>query len=119
MSEELKQVIVFRRDLRLGRGKAVVQGAHAALGAYERARSSRRAWVDEWDREGQRKIVVEVETLADLLALHERAKRVPLPCFLVTDAGLTEVPPGTVTALAIGPAPASAVDPLTGSLRLL
>jgi PTH2 family peptidyl-tRNA hydrolase len=114
-----KQVIVLRRDLKLGRGKAVVQAAHASVGAYERAVRSHRAWVEAWEGEGQRKVAVHVETLDELVALFERAKRVPLPCFLVADAGLTEVPPGTVTALGIGPAPSELVDRLTGSLPLV
>jgi PTH2 family peptidyl-tRNA hydrolase len=38
---------------------------------------------------------------------------------LVTDAGLTQVPPGTTTCLGIGPAEVKDVDPLTGDLGLL
>jgi len=119
VTDELKQVIVFRRDLKLSRGKVVVQGAHAALGAFERAQRSRREWVDTWSREGQRKIAVQVDSLDDLLDLHSRAQRIPLPCFLVRDAGYTEIPPGTVTALGIGPAPEDAMDRLTGDLKLM
>jgi len=42
-----------------------------------------------------------------------------IPYFLVRDAGLTQLSPGTATALGIGPARSREIDEITGDLKLL
>lgn len=120
MSEfRYKQVIVFRSDLRLSRGKTAAQAGHAAVSAAEEARKHRKEWFDGWFREGQCKIAVKVPNEKALTELSEQAKEMGLPCALIVDRGLTEIPPDTVTCLGIGPAPAERVDKITGKLPLL
>ena len=68
--------------------------------------------------EGQRKVVLKAPDLKALGLLKEKALREGLVAVLVKDAGLTEVEPGTVTVLGIGPAPDEAVDKVTGQLPL-
>ncbi len=116
---EYKQVIVFRSDLKLGRGKIAAQAGHAAVSAAEEAHKRHRTWWEAWLFEGQRKIAVKVKGEKELLDLETQAKELDLPNALIVDRGLTQVPEGTVTCLGIGPAPATAVDKLTGKLPLL
>ena len=112
-------VVVFRSDLHLSKGKAAVQAGHAAVSAAEEARKRHREWWEEWLYEGQRKIAVKVKTEKELIELEEQAKELGLPCALIVDRGLTEIPPNTVTCLGIGPAPSEKIDKLTGNLPLL
>lgn len=113
---EYKQCIIVRDDLKLSKGKLAVQVAHAAVSAYELAGGDvRRAWKEG----GQKKVVLRVATLHDLFELKESARRHGLPAVLITDAGLTEVPSGTITVLGIGPAEVNELDKLTGHLKLL
>jgi PTH2 family peptidyl-tRNA hydrolase len=120
MSEfRYKQIIAFRSDLKLSKGKAAVQAGHAAVSAAEDARKHHREWWESWLFEGQRKIAVKVKGEKELLALEEEAHVHGLPCVLIVDRGLTEIPPDTMTCLGIGPAPAERVDKLTGRLPLL
>jgi PTH2 family peptidyl-tRNA hydrolase len=114
-----KQVIVLRADLQMSKGKIAVQVAHAAVSAAEEARKKFTEWWRAWLKEGQRKIVVKVKSLEELLTLEQEAKDASLPHTLIEDRGLTEIPPGTVTCLGIGPAPAAKVDKITGELPLL
>jgi len=120
MSEfRYKQVIVFRSNLRLSKGKTAAQAGHAAVSAAEEARKHHREWFEGWSREGQCKIAVKVKNEEEMSELETRARERGLPYALVIDRGLTEVPPGTVTCLGIGPAPMEEVDKITHSLPLL
>jgi len=120
MSEfRYKQVIVFRSNLRLSKGKIAAQAGHAAVSAAEEARKYHREWWEAWLKEGQCKIAVKVKKEKELLDLEKQAKELGLPCALIIDRGFTEIPPGTVTCLGIGPAPAEKIDKITGMLPLL
>ena len=116
---EFKQVLVFRSDLKLSKGKIAVQAGHAAVSAAQEAHKRYRDWWEKWLFEGQRKIAVKVKDETQLLELEEQAKELGLPNALIVDKGLTEVPPGTTTCLGIGPIPAEKIDRLTGNLPLL
>ena len=116
---EYKQVLVFRQDLPLGKGKIAAQAGHAAVSAAQDAYTNQKKWWEAWLYEGQRKIVVKVKDEKELRELEEAAEEVGLPHALIVDAGLTEIPAGTVTCLGIGPAPADRVDRLTSQLKLL
>jgi len=116
---DYKQVLVFRADLKLSKGKLAAQAGHAAVSAAEEARKRHRTWWEAWLFEGQRKIAVKVKNEKELTELESQAKEMGLPTALIVDRGLTEIPEGTVTCLGIGPAPDGLMDRLTGKLPLM
>ena len=117
-----KQAIVLRRDIVMGRGKAAAQAAHASCMAVFNIIDSKNEewgeWLKMWRIEGQKKIVLRAENLGELEELYENALRLGLPASIVVDAGHTQLPPGTKTAIAVGPGPEELVDRITGRLKL-
>ena len=111
----MKQAIVARTDIGMGQGKLAAQVAHASLSAYEDTDDrTRRAWKGG----GQKKVVLKASGEDELFALADRAEREGIPNAIVRDAGHTQLEPGTVTALAVGPADEEVVDRVTGDLSL-
>ena len=111
----MKQAIVARTDLGMGQGKLAAQVAHGALSAYEDAdERTRRAWKGE----GQKKVVLKGSGESELFELADAAERAGLPHAIVRDAGHTQLDPGTVTALAVGPGDDADVDRVTGDLSV-
>jgi len=111
-----KQVIVIRSDLKMSKGKIAIQVSHASVSALEKAGKAK---MNVWKKEGQKKIALKVKTLEEMLVIKKKAEDSGLPVALITDAGLTELEPGTITALGIGPDDEKKIDKITGSLPLL
>lgn len=114
----LKQVIIVPQDVKMSKGKTASQVAHAAVHALDHHLAVV-TMVREWRRDGMTKIVLQVPTKEDLYPLIYQANQLGLPHGLIHDNGSTEVEPGSVTALAIGPGDATAIDSITGKLALL
>ncbi len=112
----MKQAIIVRTDLKMGKGKIAAQACHASLECYKRADKRK---IREWELFGQKKVVLKVSSEMELLELHTMAKATDLPCALITDAGHTQIEPSTRTCLGIGPGPDEEIDKLTGHLKLL
>ncbi|ELZ47973.1 peptidyl-tRNA hydrolase [Halorubrum californiense DSM 19288] len=111
----MKQAIVARTDIGMGEGKLAAQVAHASLSAYQDASERARK---KWQGEGQKKVVLKGDSESRLFALADKADKEGLPYAIVRDAGHTQLEPGTVTALAVGPARDDSVDRVTGDLSL-
>ncbi len=112
-------MIVVRRDLGMSCGKIAAQVAHASVMAALDAERKRSQEFSLWLQGGQKKVIVKVKTLSELQEVERKARESDLPVQVVKDMGLTEVPPGSVTCISIGPSTSSKLDPVTGSLRLL
>lgn len=111
-----KQCLVIRGDIKMSCGKISAQAAHAAIAAFERCdRETRERWLTE----GQKKVVLKVKDEKSLLELKTIAEARGIPAALIQDAGLTELPPGTTTALGLGPARTEEMDRITSDLPLL
>jgi len=111
-----KQCLIVRNDLKMSCGKRCAQAAHASVGAFEHAEKTlKKAWMSE----GQKKVVLKADDERTLHELKVIAEHAGISTSLIQDAGLTEIPPGTITALGLGPAKAEDLDRITGDLSLL
>ncbi|MCH1540997.1 MAG: aminoacyl-tRNA hydrolase [Candidatus Poseidonia sp.] len=111
--------LIVRQDLGLSTGKTAVQCAHAAVQCTLVARKSASRLFERWRAGGARKISLTTKDVESLHRLASAAQQANLIFHLVVDAGHTEVAPGTVTVLGIGPAPRRALDAIVGELSTL
>lgn len=114
-----QQVIAVRTDLKMSKGKACAQVAHASIASFLKAQQTRYSdWAQDWLQEGMQKVVVKVSSEKELLELFEQVKN-KFPAALITDAGHTQIAPGSKTCIGIGPAPENELKKFTGKLKLL
>jgi peptidyl-tRNA hydrolase, PTH2 family len=118
-AEEMKLVILVRNDLKLPKGKIGAQCGHAAVEAVLKQLDKSKDKVRKWRQEGQKKIVLKINSEGDLLKYMQQAKDQGINTALITDAGRTVVEPGTKTCLAIGPDLETEIDLVTGKLSPL
>lgn len=117
-SHDNKMVFVIRTDLQMGKGKVAAQCAHAAIMCYKRAAKETPQLLKQWELFGQTKVTVKGENLQVLDELESKAKSMGMVTAIVRDAGRTQVETGTPTVLGIGPAPTTAINEVTGHLKL-
>lgn len=142
MSERyLKQAIVVRKDLTMPTGKLAAMVAHAAMtfitsrlvASVEPAEGflvfpaspDERQWLSEFDpglehlqQVSFAKIVLAVDSEADLVAVEKAARAAKLTVHRVVDSGYSHNKPGTLTCIAIGPDWPENLDPVTGALKV-
>lgn len=115
---ECKLVLVVRNDLKMGKGKVAAQCSHASVLAYTQAQKKEPNLLKLWYLSGQRKVVVKIEDEKSLLKLRDESHRAGLLTSVIRDAGHTQVAPGSLTVMGVGPAPEELVDKVTGHLKL-
>ncbi|KAF6002846.1 Peptidyl-tRNA hydrolase protein 2, mitochondrial [Cyanidiococcus yangmingshanensis] len=115
--DDVKLVLVVRRDLKMTPGKIAAQCGHASVGAYKACNN--RNTLLAWERNGQPKIALRCSSLKELLAIERAAQQQRVPSFAVRDAGRTQIAAGTITVLALGPAEGAKIQRITGHLKLL
>jgi len=93
-----KQVIIIRKDLKMGCGKMCGQTAHGSILSMI---ISNQDVVNEWINEGMRKIVLKTNSLEELQDLNKLLTENNIKSTFVHDFGLTQVKNGTATTLAV------------------
>ncbi len=117
--DEYKQVILIRTDLKMGTGKKCAQSCHASLSSADLVRIKNKDVWKKWKNTGQKKVVLKISSMEELNEIVSNLEKKEILFFLVRDAGLTQLTPGTTTALGIGPALSETLDKVTGALKLL
>lgn len=116
--ENTKMVILVRSDLNMTKGKAAAQACHAVLAAYKDVFKRDPGLLAAWERSGQAKVTLKVESEEDLMGLVKKAREYGVTAQYIRDAGRTQVAPNTTTVAAVGPAPCNLLDLITGHLKL-
>ena len=111
------KMVIIANDIEMSCGKLAAQVAHAAVECAIMAYKKKRRIFKKWRNEGAKKIVV-VANEDEILMLEEKARKMKITTAMIRDAGLTELPPNTLTALAIGPDEEEKIDLLTKHLPL-
>lgn len=99
------------------KGKLAAQVAHASVNSVLNRVTDPR--VKLWLETGMAKIVVGCDSQDELFQLIEHTQMLYVPFTVIKDAGLTELEPGTMTCVAIGPDEDFKIDKITGELKLL
>lgn len=115
------------RELTRETGKIAAQCGHATLACYKSlVRESQKnpsgaaaKLLRRWEQRGQAKIAVQIKSQDEMLVLMGQARSLGVTAEVIADAGRTQIDPGSLTVLGVGPAPKSVVDKITGHLKLL
>ena len=109
--------LVVRNDLKMSKGKIAAQCGHAVqwltLNNYNK--NIMRAYLEGVHP----KIVLKVNSEAEMDHLHLTCKQKKISCYQVIDVGRTQVPPNSKTVLGIGPVKREKAPGIIKTLKLL
>ena len=121
--DDLKMVFLVRQDLKMGAGKIAAQVAHAAVGLFDDIISGDNDYklsaLEYWNTFGAKKIVLKVPNLEVINNVTKLCKEAKLPFVVISDAGHTQIPAGSITVLGIGPDASEKINKITGSFKLM
>jgi len=121
MFQEYKMVFVVNSSLSMGPGKMAAQVGHGAIALYQDLVARQDIFggsLLQWNECGSKKVVVHCDSTSEFEQLTVKAEKSGLPFATIEDAGLTQIPAGSRTVLAIFGLDRD-VDAVTGQLRLL
>ena len=75
--------------------------------------------VKAWEYTGCAKIAVKCPTEAEMEEIRSKAVQAGIPCYLVEDAGRTQIAAGSRTVVGLGPAPVKVFEGITSHLKLM
>jgi PTH2 family peptidyl-tRNA hydrolase len=136
---EVRQTIIWRKDLKVRKGKLAAQVAHASLNGFLAlmrkiychddygnkwikldTEFGLDSYIGLWLEGNYTKIVLGCEDEQELLELYQNTLNANLPVVLITDNGLTEFNGvKTNTCIAIGPYDKEEIDKITRHLQPL
>jgi len=111
------KMVIVTNDIPMSPGKLAAQVSHAAVDCAFKAERKNPSVLQKWMEEGQKKVVLKADE-EEILQIQKKARSKKICTSLIRDAGMTELEPGTLTALAIGPAEEEKIDALTSHLPL-
>jgi len=119
--QDFKMIFVVNSSLSMSPGKMAAQVGHGAIALYQDLVQRQDIFggsLLQWNENGSRKVVLHCDSPSEFEQLAVKAEKSGLPFTTIEDAGLTQIPSGSRTVLAIFGA-VSDVDAVTGHLRLL
>ena len=110
----MKQVILVRQDLKMPKGKLIVQCTHASLEAALKSNK-----LKEWQKKGTKKVILKVKDDKELLYYFDLSNKNKLINALIKDTAKTFFKAPTLTCLAIGTDKEEKIDTITRELKIL
>ena len=97
--------IFLRKDLKLGKGKSGAQLSHGAISLLHQP-IFRTEYHDKFIKSEYKNVLIfTVSDLKDIKELEHLCLTQKVNHFLISDAGHTQIAPGTITTIAVGPLP--------------
>ena len=110
---EYTMAIIINSSLKMSAGKVAAQAAHGAVRAALTSQSVRSEVLERWLEQGGRKICLQTDSFDTLKSIQLKASKLRIQSVEIQDAGLTEIPAGSLTVVVLGPGSKSKIEKLT------